>query len=94
MSKTTYFKLLFAFTIFFISNVISAQNDTEIAITRDLVKPPNLKKGDTIMILSPAGRIKNKSSIEAGIKTCKSLGSGSFFWKSYAFTGSYLCRNR
>jgi len=79
MSKTTYFKFLLVFTIFFISSAISAQNDMATAITRDLVKPPNLKKGDTIMILSPAGRIKNKSSIEAGIKLANHWGLVVFF---------------
>jgi len=79
MSKTTYFKFLLVFTIFFISSAISAQNDMATAITRDLIKPPNLKKGDTIMILSPAGRIKNKSSIEAGIKLANHWGLVVFF---------------
>lgn len=59
--------------------MLTGQNDTEIAITRDLVKPANLKKGDTIMILSPAGRIKDKSSIEAGIKLANHWGLVVFF---------------
>ncbi len=79
MSKTTYFKFLLVFSIFFFSYSLSSQSDTGIAITRDLVKPPNLKKGDTIMILSPAGRIKNKSSIEAGIKLANHWGLVVFF---------------
>ncbi len=73
------FKLLLVLTFLFISNAIIAQNDTSTAITRDLIKPPNLKKGDTIIILSPAGRIKNKSSIEAGIKLANHWGLVVFF---------------
>jgi len=79
MSKTTFFKFILIFILFFISNTIAAQNDTEVSITRDLVKPANLKKGDTIMILSPAGRIKDKSSIEAGIKLANHWGLVVFF---------------
>ncbi len=79
MSKTTFFKFILVFILFFVSNTILAQNDTEVAITRDLIKPPNLKKGDTIMILSPAGRIKAKSSIEAGIKLANHWGLVVFF---------------
>lgn len=79
MSKNTYFKFLTLFFIFLTSNMLTGQNDTEIAITRDLVKPANLKKGDTIMILSPAGRIKDKSSIEAGIKLANHWGLVVFF---------------
>ncbi len=79
MSKTTFFKFILIFILFFISNTIGAQNDTEVSITRDLVKPLNLKKGDTIMILSPAGRIKDKTSIEAGIKLANHWGLVVFF---------------
>ncbi len=79
MSKTTFFKFILVFILFFVSNTILAQNDTEVAITRDLIKPPNLKKGDTIMILSPAGRIKDKTSIEAGIRLANHWGLVVFF---------------
>jgi len=50
--------IFFILFIFLISFPVLSQNDTEVAITRDLIKPPYLKKGDTIMILSPAGRIR------------------------------------
>ena len=80
MSKTNYFKLLFVSLPYFLFLMsISAQNNIATAITRDLIKPPNLKKGDTIMILSPAGRIKSKSSIEAGIKLANHWGLVVFF---------------
>lgn len=79
MLKFTFYKFFIVFSIFFISPFINAQNDTGTAITRDLVKPPSLKKGDTIMILSPAGRIKNKASVEAGIKLANHWGLVVFF---------------
>ena len=93
MTKNNYFKFLIVFSIFIISNFLSAQNDTGTAITRDLVKPPNLKKGDTIMILSPAGRIKDKSSIEPGIKLANHWGLVVFFGnhmlsQDHTFAGS------
>lgn len=52
-----------------------------IPITRDLVRPPNLKKGDTIIILSPAGRIKDKTSIDPGIELANYWGLVVFFGK-------------
>jgi muramoyltetrapeptide carboxypeptidase len=70
------------FTIFFtafFTAPIFAQNDMGIAITRDLVKPPSLKKGDTIMILSPAGRIKDKTSVDPGIELANHWGLVVFF---------------
>jgi len=79
MSKTTFFKFLLISFLVFISDFTAAQNDTGTAITRDLIKPPNLKKGDTIIILSPAGRIKNKSSVEAGIRLANHWGLVVFF---------------
>jgi len=56
-----------------------AQNDTQMSITRDLVKPPNLKKGDTIMILAPAGKIKDRSTIDPGIELANHWGLVVFF---------------
>ncbi len=93
MTKNTYFKFLIVFSILIISNFLSAQNNTGTAITRDLVKPPNLKKGDTIMILSPAGRIKDKSSITPGIKLANHWGLVVFFGnhmlsQDHTFAGS------
>ena len=52
-----------------------------VSITRDLIKPPNLKKGDTIMILSPAGRIKDRASVDAGIELANHWGLVVFFGK-------------
>lgn len=56
-----------------------AQNDTQMSITRDLIKPPNLQKGDTIMILAPAGKIKDRSTIDPGIELANHWGLVVFF---------------
>ncbi len=74
---TSYF--LITLFLFSVSFSVWSQNDREVAITRDLVKPPNLKKGDTIMILSPAGRIRDKSSVDAGIELANHWGLVVFF---------------
>lgn len=58
---------------------VQGQNDEERMITRDLVKPPNLKKGDTIMILAPAGKIKDRTAIDAGIELANHWGLVVFF---------------
>ena len=71
--------IFFILFIFLISFPVLSQNDTEVAITRDLIKPPYLKKGDTIMILSPAGRIRDKASVDAGIELANHWGLVVFF---------------
>ncbi|MCA0933143.1 LD-carboxypeptidase [Lutimonas saemankumensis] len=58
---------------------VEAQNDEERLITRDLVKPPSLKKGDTIIILAPAGKIKDRSAVDAGIELANHWGLVVFF---------------
>ncbi|MDH3323916.1 MAG: LD-carboxypeptidase [Flavobacteriaceae bacterium] len=63
----------------FLTLPVWSQNDSEVLITRDLVRPANLKKGDTIMILSPAGRIKDKASVDAGIELANHWGLVVFF---------------
>lgn len=76
MKKSILFNLLF---LIFLGAPVIAQNDMGVAITRDLVKPPSLKKGDTIMILSPAGRIKDKTSVDPGIELANHWGLVVFF---------------
>lgn len=49
------------------------------SITRELVRPPSLKKGDTIMILSPAGKIRDRKGIDAGIELANHWGLVVFF---------------
>jgi muramoyltetrapeptide carboxypeptidase len=56
-----------------------AQNDTQMSFTRDLIKPPNLKKGDTIMILAPAGKLKDRSAVDPGIELANHWGLVVFF---------------
>ena len=57
----------------------AAQNDTEAIITRDLIQPPHLKKGDTIIILAPAGKIKDRAAIDPGIELANHWGLVVFF---------------
>ena len=49
------------------------------SITRELVRPPYLKKGDTVMILSPAGKIRDRKGIDAGIELANHWGLVVFF---------------
>lgn len=79
--KLKNFSFRISLTIFslFITSSVLSQNDMEVSITRDLIKPPNLKKGDTIIILSPAGRIKDKASVDAGIDLANHWGLVVFF---------------
>lgn len=42
--------------------------------TSGFKKPPSLKKGDTILIVSPAGKLKNLEAIQAGIDLAEQWG--------------------
>jgi muramoyltetrapeptide carboxypeptidase len=66
-------------TSLFITLGLQGQNDQEMTITRDLVKPPHLKKGDTIIILSPAGMLKDRSAVDPGIELANHWGLVVFF---------------
>lgn len=59
--------------------IATAQNDKEAIITRELVRPAYLKKGDTIIILAPAGKIKDRSAIAPGIELANHWGLVVFF---------------
>ncbi len=50
-----------------------------VAVTRDLVRPANLKKGDTIIILSPGGKLKDRSAVDQGIELANHWGLVVFF---------------
>lgn len=63
----------------FITLGLQGQNDREMTITRDLVKPPQLKKGDTIIILSPAGKLKDRTAVDPGIELANHWGLVVFF---------------
>lgn len=71
--------LLAALTTLCITFGIQGQNDREMTITRDLVKPPHLKKGDTIIILSPAGKLKDRTAVDPGIELANHWGLVVFF---------------
>ena len=49
----------------------------------NLVRPPYLKKGDTIMILSPAGRLRDRKGVEAGTELAN-------HWGLVVFYGNHL----
>ena len=80
-------KMFYKLNIFFYSLIFlmafgqnaSAQNDTEAIITRDLVRPPHLKKGDTIIILAPAGKVKDRNAVDPGIELANHWGLVVFF---------------
>lgn len=73
MSKFSFLILFFLLPVFsFGSEIINNTNDKK--ETCKYIKPDFLKKGDTIIILASAGRIKSKESIEAGIKLAKKWG--------------------
>jgi muramoyltetrapeptide carboxypeptidase len=72
-------KLIALFSCFLFTFSIMAQNDQERTITRDLVKPPILKKGDTIIILSPAGKLKDRTMVDPGIELANHWGLVVFF---------------
>ena len=48
-----------------------------------LIRPPHLKKGDTIMILSPAGRIRDREKIDAATELAN-------HWGLVVFYGNHL----
>ena len=52
-------------------------------VTRDLVRPPSLKKGDTIMILSPAGRLSGREKIDGATQLAN-------HWGLVVFYGNHL----
>ncbi len=71
-------KVIIIFAFLYCGTIFSQDNQA-IAVTRDLVKPPNLKKGDTIIILSPAGKVSDKKSVDAGIELANHWGLVVFF---------------
>ncbi len=73
-------KLTFSSLFLFVFSIsIFSQDDMGVSIIRDLVKPPNLKKGDTIIILSPAGKLKSRTSVDPGIELANHWGLVVFF---------------
>ena len=73
------FKNLYFICFLLLVSPIFSQNDMGVSVTRDLVRPANLKKGDTIIILSPGGKLKDRSAIDEGIELANHWGLVVFF---------------
>ena len=71
LNRSLIFLLIFCFTLYG-----HAQQNSQ---SQGLQRPPYLKKGDTIMILSPAGRIKERSAVAPGIELANKWGLVVFF---------------
>jgi len=63
-------KILSVFILFLMITSVVAQNGGE----RSLIKPPTLQKGDTVMILAPAGIVRDSSGVNNGIALLKKWG--------------------
>jgi len=63
------------------SSLTSAQDISD--RKENLTRPPYLKKGDTIMILSPAGRLRDRQGVEAGTELAN-------HWGLVVFYGNHL----
>ncbi len=69
--------ILFIFFIHISCNTTeqTTEKSSKTTMSKNLIKPPYLKKGDTVAILSPAGILKNKQAqIEQAKKLLKSWG--------------------
>ena len=80
MKITTEWIVLALLMILF-SSQAGAQDGSD--MTADLIRPPHLKKGDTIMILSPAGRLRDRQGVEAGTELAN-------HWGLVVFYGNHL----
>ncbi len=74
LNRNTFKLFLFLFSVSLFS-----KDDTVVSFIRDLVKPPSLKKGDTIIILSPAGKLSSRNSVDPGIELANHWGLVVFF---------------
>lgn len=63
------------------SSLAKAQDVSD--MERNLIRPPYLRKGDTIMILSPAGRLRDRQGVEAGTDLAN-------HWGLVVFYGNHL----
>jgi len=63
------------------SSLMNAQDISDMAGNR--IRPAYLKKGDTIMILSPAGRLRDRKGVEAGTELAN-------HWGLVVFYGNHL----
>ncbi len=61
--------------------IFAAEKDSCKTSVKELIQPTHLKKGDTILILAPAGKITSKESIQSGIDLAKKWGLKVVFGK-------------
>ena len=65
----------FLILLFFVPQLIFAtEKDSCKTSVKERIQPTHLKKGDTILILAPAGKITSKESIQSGIDLAKKWG--------------------
>ncbi len=57
----------------------ASSQSSDIGTEQGLIRPPYLKKGDTIVIVSPGGRIKDRHALDAGIELANHWGLVVFF---------------
>lgn len=76
-------KSFFLIVFFALCLCVRGQNDEQRIITRDLIRPPYLKKGDTIMILAPAGKVSDREKLNPGIALAN-------HWGLVVFLGNHL----
>ena len=79
MTSIIFFRNISITFLFLFANTLFCQDDMAISVTRDLVRPPNLKKGDTIIILSPAGKVSDRSAVDQGVELANHWGLVVFF---------------
>lgn len=77
-----HFDLITISVILFLVSFSTWAQSSPVAAT-ELVRPPYLKKGDTIMILSPAGKVRDREGIEAGTELAN-------HWGLVVFYGNHL----
>jgi len=63
-------KYLLLVLLFSVPHLFFGNNHTDKS-SKSRIEPAHLKKGDTILIIAPAGKIKNEESIIAGVKLAK-----------------------
>lgn len=80
MSKFSFLMLLFLVPQLIVATEKSACKNNKLGIEKR-IQPPYLKKGDTIIILAPAGKVKSKEAVEAGIELAKKWGLHVIFGK-------------
>jgi muramoyltetrapeptide carboxypeptidase len=76
------FELIVITLLMIVSSSLSSAQDIS-NVTGNLIRPPYLKKGDTIVILSPAGKLRDRVGVEAGTELAN-------HWGLIVFYGNHL----